>query len=77
MSELQKRYGFNFRDNKKIVTKSIFMDNKYYSTCKTALIRCTECNSSGKSNGTICINCKGTGYLCQVHGANNGLPKKP
>ena len=52
------------------------MDGKYCQNCKTALIRCSDCNSTGKSNGTICINCKGTGYLCQVHGANNGLPKK-
>lgn len=53
------------------------MDNKYCSKCKTALIKCSECNTSGKQNGYTCTNCKGTGYTCQVHGGENGSPKKP
>ncbi len=52
------------------------MDNKYCNKCKTALIRCNECSSSGKKNGMTCPNCKGTGYLCQSHSGDNGLPKK-
>lgn len=52
------------------------MDNKYCDKDKTALIRCPDCNASGKTNGMLCPNCKGTGYTCQVHGGNNGLPKK-
>lgn len=52
------------------------MDGKYCSIDKTALIRCAACNAIGKANGSTCINCKGTGYLGQIHGLNNGLPKK-
>jgi hypothetical protein len=53
------------------------MDNKYCSKCKTALIKCSECYGSGKQNGYSCTKCKGTGYTCQMHGGDNGLPKKP
>lgn len=53
------------------------MDNKYCERCKSALIRCSECYTSGKQNGYTCTKCKGTGYICQLHDGNNGLPKKP
>lgn len=47
------------------------MDGKYCEKDKTALIRCSECDASGKSpNGSRCTKCKGSGYLCQAHGAN-------
>lgn len=46
------------------------MDGKYCEKDKTALIRCSECNGSGKKSGTMCVNCKGTGYKCQAHGAD-------
>lgn len=44
------------------------MDNKYCEHCRTALIKCSECDGSGKSGGMRCTKCLGTGYLCQVHG---------
>jgi hypothetical protein len=52
------------------------MDNKYCNKCKTALIKCPDCYNSGKKNGMICTNCKGSGYICQMHGGDNGLPQK-
>ena len=46
------------------------MDGKYCEKDKSPLIRCSECDASGKENGHRCTKCKGTGYLCQAHGAN-------
>jgi len=46
------------------------MDGKYCEKDKSALIRCPECDHSGKKNGVPCVKCKGTGYLCQIHGGD-------
>lgn len=42
--------------------------------CKSVLVKCTECNGSGKKDisGAKCIRCNRTGKLCQVHGSNHG-----
>jgi len=45
------------------------MDGKYCEKCKTALIRCSDCNGSGKKlGGEKCVKCDGAGYVCHVHG---------
>lgn len=51
------------------------MDNKYCKKCNTALIVCNECNGTGKKGFNTpnrCVHCKGTGYLCHIHGGDNG-----
>jgi hypothetical protein len=45
------------------------MDGKYCEKCKTALIKCSECQGNGKKlGGSKCPHCNGTGYHCQMHG---------
>lgn len=46
------------------------MDEKYCKKDGSALVRCNECNGSGKEEGHRCTRCKGTCYLCQAHGAD-------
>lgn len=46
------------------------MDGKYCEKDKSALVRCSICNGSGKEAGHRCTKCQGTGYLCQAHGAD-------
>ena len=42
--------------------------------CKTVLVKCPDCNGSGKKDvsGSKCIRCNGSGKLCHVHEANHG-----
>lgn len=44
------------------------------SKCKTVLVKCSDCNGSGKKNisGDKCITCNGTGKLCHIHGSKHG-----
>lgn len=47
--------------------------------CKSALVKCSDCNGAGKAGfnkPNTCIRCSGTGYLCQIHGAGHGNPRK-
>jgi RNase P subunit RPR2 len=53
----------------------------YCKKCKSPLIACSECNGSGKQGPGegrlyMCLKCKGTGQICQMHGADHGNPKK-
>jgi DnaJ-class molecular chaperone len=43
------------------------------SKCKTVLIRCSDCNGSGKQgmSGNKCPKCNGTGSVCHVHGGKH------
>ncbi len=42
--------------------------------CKTVLVKCSDCNGSGKKDisGSKCVKCNGTGLICHVHGSNHG-----
>jgi len=47
------------------------MDGKYCEKDTSPLIHCSECDGNGKArNEYTCTKCKGTGYLCQAHGAS-------
>lgn len=37
--------------------------------CTAVLIKCDECDASGRKWGMKCVKCNGTGYLCHMHGA--------
>jgi len=61
---------FARRSTEQVAGDRVLMDGKYCAKCKTALIRCGECNGTGKVGGMRCTRCKGTKYLCHVHGGN-------